>query len=210
MGNSVSRATRSRSACRWISTAISRCVWLACTTLSAILEPALDRLVSISPSSFNTDAMPVWIAFTTALEADCTALTTHPSHAAWACTGIHSRAAAVKDAMDAPFFIEISVLSDPSCRFGLRRSGFTRRLEVRWPAHIRWGRCGWCIQERALRLCARRLKRCGRRLPGFFCQRLTGLLPDFSERGDHDGTVAQPLRRIFRKMIQTGALQIIE
>src|SRR5260363_72595 len=69
MGNSVSRATRSRSACRWISTAISRCVWLACTTLSAILEPALDRLVSISPSSFNTDAMPVWIAFTTALEA---------------------------------------------------------------------------------------------------------------------------------------------
>src|SRR5260363_195773 len=102
-------------ACRWISTAISRCVWLACTTLSAILEPALDRLVSISPSSFNTDAMPVWIAFTTALEADCTALTTHPSHAAWACTGIHSRAAAVKDAMDARFFIEISVLSDPSC-----------------------------------------------------------------------------------------------
>src|SRR5260363_363855 len=114
-----SRATRSRSACRWISTAISRCVWLACTTLSAILEPALDRLVSISPSSFNTDAMPVWIAFTTALEADCTALTTHPSHAAWACTGIHSRAAAVKDAMDARFFIEISVLSDPSCRVAL-------------------------------------------------------------------------------------------
>src|SRR5260363_16285 len=119
MGNSVSRATRSRSACRWISTAISRCVWLACTTLSAILEPALDRLVLISPSSFNTDAMPVWIAFTTALEADCTALTTHPSHAAWACTGIHSRAAAVKDAMDARFFIEISVLSDPSCRVAL-------------------------------------------------------------------------------------------
>src|SRR5260363_256350 len=76
MGNSVSRATRSRSACRWI-------------------------------------------AFTTALEADCTALTTHPSHAAWACTGIHSRAAAVKDAMDARFFIEISVLSDPSCRVAL-------------------------------------------------------------------------------------------
>src|SRR5260364_72579 len=70
-------------------------------------------------SSFNTDAMPVWIAFTTALEADCTALTTHPSHAAWACTGIHSRAAAVKDAMDARFFIEISVLSDPSCRVAL-------------------------------------------------------------------------------------------
>src|SRR5260363_181345 len=49
----------------------------------------------------------------------CTALTTHPSHAAWACTGIHSRAAAVKDAMDARFFIEISVLSDPSCRVAL-------------------------------------------------------------------------------------------
>src|SRR5260364_370662 len=80
---------------------------------------ARDRLVSIAPSSFNTDAMPVWIAFTTALEADCTALTTHPSHAAWACNGIHSRAAAVKDAMDARFFIEIRVLSDPSCRVAL-------------------------------------------------------------------------------------------
>src|SRR5260363_89624 len=80
MGNSVSRATRSRSACRWI-------------------------------------------AFTTALEADCTALTTHPSHAAWACTGIHSRAAAVKDAMDARFFIEISALGAAALRGGWRSAG---------------------------------------------------------------------------------------